>query len=133
MFLPSAAGCGFKPRSLGRRYPTFQSASVCTLRQSITLGHTCRVWDLEFQLQLLSNVEYQIKFTKYSQVHGISKSEATSQKSKCHTFAYQKSKMGVWAKVHRGQSEWLNGAVCGVKAALPSRAVGKQGTSHTAV
>lgn len=121
------------PAVLADDTPHFKVQVSVLFARALHLGIRagCGTWS--FQLQLLSNVEYQIKFTKYSQVHGISKSEATSQKSKCHTFAYQKSKMGVWAKVHRGQSEWLNGAMCGVKAALPSRAVGKQGTSHTTV
>lgn len=41
-------------------------------------------------------MEYQIRFTEYSQVHDIYKIEVTSQKSKCHSLAHEQSKVGVW-------------------------------------
>lgn len=71
-----------------------------------------------FQLQLLSYVEYQVRFTKDFQVHEIYKLAATSQKSKHHTFAHEKFKTGVWTNVvlFREQSEWLHGAKCDVEA-----------------
>lgn len=120
--IASPAGCVFKCRSLGRGYSTFQSANVCALGQSIPFWHICRVWwDLEFSIAAAikcSSVEYRIRFTKYSLVHEIDKLAVTSQKSKCHTFVYENSKIGVWTNVllFGEQFEWFHGAERGVEA-----------------